>query len=132
LLAQDIPADLQKFLTKVRDMRNNYYLNISGKAVTGGEALRNYGVVPQPGDTADRMINKLDGMSSRINQNIMLKQQLFGLPELDLKAGMKLNLKPNDDYSVGSQSSYEVNKVYTDRSGKRAKYLGDDNWEELE
>jgi hypothetical protein len=130
LLAENIPPDLQRFLTKVIDVRNNYYANISGKAVTGGEALRNYGAVPQPGDTAERILNKLDGISNRIDQQIGLKQEMFGLPTLNLKAGMKTTLTPNEDYSIGSQKTYEVNKVYTDNKGNKAKYLGNDEWEE--
>jgi hypothetical protein len=132
LISSDIPTDLQKFLTKVRDIRNNYYLTISGKAVTGGEALRNYGTVPQPGDDSREMINKLDGMAGRVNQSIQLKRQLFGLPELNLMPGMRTNLKPNEDYSVNSQTTYEINKVYTDDKGNKAKYLGNDEWQEIE
>jgi hypothetical protein len=132
LITSDIPNDLQKFLVKVRDIRNNYYLTISGKAVTGGEALRNYGTVPQPGDDAQTMVNKLDGMAGRVNQTIQLKRQLFGLPELNLAPGMKTNLKPNDDYSLNSQTTYEINKVYTDSNGNKAKYLGNDEWEEIQ
>jgi serine/threonine protein kinase len=131
LITGDIPNDLQKFLVKVRDIRNNYYLTISGKAVTGGEALRNYGTVPQPGDDSREMINKLDGMAGRVNQTIQLKRQLFGLPELNLAPGMKTNLKPNDDYSINSQTTYEINKVYTDSNGNKAKYLGNDEWEDI-
>jgi hypothetical protein len=131
LVTSDIPTELQQFLTKVRDIRNNYYLNISGKAVTGGEALRNYGTVPQPGDDPSVMQNKLSGMSDRIGDSISLKQQLFGLPDLNLRSGSKTNLKPGDDYAVGSQpGKYEVGKVYTDGSGNKAKYLGNDEWEE--
>jgi len=131
LISGDIPTELQQFLTKVRDIRNNYYLNISGKAVTGGEALRNYGTVPQPGDDFKEMQNKLKGMSGRIGDSITLKQQLFGLPELNLRPGTRPNLKPGEDYAIGSQpGKYEVGKVYTDASGNKAKYLGDDNWEE--
>jgi hypothetical protein len=131
LLTSDIPPELQQFLTKVRDIRNNYYLNISGKAVTGGEALRNYGTVPQPGDEPSVMQNKLAGMSGRISDSIALKQQLFGLPDLNLRPGTKPNLKPGEDYAIGSQpGKYEVGKVYTDASGNKAKYLGNDEWEE--
>lgn len=131
LLTSDIPPELQQFLTKVRDIRNNYYLNISGKAVTGGEALRNYGTVPQPGDEPSVMLNKLTGMSDRINDSIALKQQLFGLPPLNLRPGTKTNVKPGEDYAIGSQAGkYEVGKVYTDAAGNKAKYLGDDEWEE--
>jgi hypothetical protein len=78
------------------------------------------------------MVNKLDGMAGRVNQTIQLKRQLFGLPELNLAPGMKTNLKPNDDYSLNSQPSYEVNKVYTDDNGVSAKYLGNGEWEEIQ
>lgn len=99
LLASEIPPDLLQFLTKVRDIRNNYYLNISGKAVTGGEALRSYGAVPQPGDDAQGMLNKVGGMANRIENSINLKRQLYGYPELNLQGGTKTNLAPGEDYT---------------------------------
>jgi hypothetical protein len=99
LLASEIPPDLLQFLTKVRDIRNNYYLNISGKAVTGGEALRSYGAVPQPGDDAQGMLNKVGGMAKRIDDSIQLKRQLYGLPEINLREGIRTNLNPGQDYS---------------------------------
>jgi len=127
VLAKEIPPELQQFLTKVRDIRNNYYLNISGKAVTGGEALRNYGTVPQPGDDASVMVNKLNGMSGRISDSILLKQQLFRLPNLTLRPGTKPNLKPGEDYAVGSQpGAYELNQVIT-LGRKKYKVIGLDD-----
>ena len=127
VLAKEIPPELQQFLTKVRDIRNNYYLNISGKAVTGGEALRNYGTVPQPGDEPSVMVNKLAGMSGRISDSITLKKQLFGLPNLSLNPGTKPNLKPGEDYAVGSQpGTYEMNQVIT-LGGKKYKVIGLDD-----
>jgi hypothetical protein len=99
LLASEIPPELLQFLTKVRDIRNNYYLNISGKAVTGGEALRSYGAVPQPGDDAQGMLNKVGGMAKRIDDSIQLKRQLYGLPEINLREGIRTNLNPGQDYS---------------------------------
>jgi len=135
LLTGDIPTELRQFLTKIRDVRNNYYLNISGKAVTGGEALRNYGVVPQPGDTADVMQDKLRGMSKRIGDQIAITQQLFKMPNIQLAPGAPTGLNPNADYSIGGQGRYEVGATYTDSKGNKAKYLGtkdngEDNWEE--
>lgn len=105
LVSEDIPPKLRQFLTKVRDVRNNYYLNISGKAVTGGEALRSYGTVPQPGDDAAQIIDKLGGMSNRVSQAISIKQQLYGLPSLNLNAGAGTSLVPNEDYSRDVQGS---------------------------
>lgn len=106
LVSQDIPPNLRQFLTKVRDLRNNYYLNISGKAVTGGEALRSYGTVPQPGDDAAQMIDKLGGMSKRVSQAISIKQQIYpSLPSLNLNAGGGTLLVPNEDYSRDTPNS---------------------------
>jgi hypothetical protein len=119
LASADIPPNLRQFLTKVSDLRNNYYLNISGKAVTGGEALRSYGTVPQRGDDAPRMIDKLTGMSKRVSQAISIKQQLYpSLPSLNLNAGRGTSLVPNQDYSRdtegGAAGSGSVARPKTD------------------
>jgi hypothetical protein len=97
----EIPQELRQFLTKVRDVRNNYYLDISGKAVTGGEALRNYGTVPQPGDAPEVMDDKIAGMEGRINGKIKTYQTLYGLPKLPreaVAAGTQTALVPGENY----------------------------------
>ena len=138
LVSEDIPPNLRQFLTKVRDVRNNYYLNISGKAVTGGEALRSYGTVPQPGDNAAQMIDKLSGMSKRVSQAISIKQQLYNLPSLNLNAGGATSLVPNEDYSResqgGSASSGSVARPKTDAEfnalPRGARYIDPDDGKE--
>jgi hypothetical protein len=73
------------------------------------------------------MVNKLNGMSGRISDSITLKQQLFGLPNLTLRPGTKPNLKPGEDYAVGSQpGAYELNQVIT-LGGKKYKVIGLDD-----
>jgi hypothetical protein len=67
--------------------------------VTGGEALRSYGAVPQPGDDAQGMLNKIGGMAKRVDDSIQLKRQLYGLPEINLREGIRTNLNPGQDYS---------------------------------
>jgi len=102
LLATDLPPELNVFLTKVRDIRNNYYLDLSGKAVTGGEALRNYGTVPQPGDSPERMQQKVSGMVDRVDSKIRSNQILYGFPAVSLDqfpAGTKTSLVPGENYN---------------------------------
>lgn len=121
LITSDIPDKLQKFLVKVRDIRNNYYLDMSGKAVTGGEALRNYGTVPQPGDDQKTMLNKIEGMERRVEQKIKQSQQLFGFPDIGSVAGTKTNLQANQVYEVPEQDSgrhYLNNRPIVVRNGK--------------
>ena len=82
LLQTEIPAKLREFLTTSNALRNNYYLSISGKAVTGGEAMRNYGVVIQPGDDPAQMDTKIGGMIGRLNQGVDYARKLYNLPDL--------------------------------------------------
>jgi hypothetical protein len=104
VMQRQMPDKLAKFLTEVRDMRNNYYLTISGKAVTGGEALRNYGVVPQPGDSQQQMLNKLDGMERRVGQKINAMRGLYNAPDISgsLTPGTPTMVNPNERYAVSA------------------------------
>lgn len=77
LLQTEIPSKLRRFIQDSQKIRNQYYLNISGKAVTGGEAMRNYGVVPQPGDDADVTSDKIDGMLSTINNQLNTTRKMY-------------------------------------------------------
>ena len=107
VMQSNIPPELRSFLTQVRDMRNNYYLTISGKAVTGGEALRNYGVVPQPGDTQEMMLDKIGGMERRVDQKINAYQGLYSLPDIRnrFQPGMPTMLDPNQNYAVSASET---------------------------
>lgn len=112
LLQTQIPTELRQFLTQVRDMRNNYYRNISGLAVTNGEALRSYGTVPQPGDTSAIMLDKIDGMERRVGQKVEIMRNMYsGLPNLEgkLQPGGGTSLRPGEDYSIGSQDQTPAN-----------------------
>jgi hypothetical protein len=83
ILSKKVPSELRQFLVKIKAIRNNNYLFTSGKAVTGGEAMRNYGVVAQPGDTPEYMDDKIKIMNENIARTITQYQKLYGLPSLD-------------------------------------------------
>lgn len=108
LLQTEIPPKLRTFLTKVKDIRNNYFLEISGKAVTSGEAMRSYGTVPQPGDDPEVIKNKIDGMIGRVNGKITLYNQIFTLPKIDVKAGQSTGLTPNANYGLSTAAEAET------------------------
>jgi hypothetical protein len=106
LMQTEIPTELRQFLTQVRDMRNNYYLAISGKAVTQGEAMRSYGTVPQPGDSAEVIVDKIGGMERRVGQKVEIMKTMYSdLPNLEgkLQPGMQTSLNPSENYAVGAQ-----------------------------
>ena len=83
LLQTEIPSKLRKFISQAQSVRNNVYLSISGKAVTGGEAMRNYGTVPQPGDTAEVIDDKIGVLRKQIAGRQAMSRRLYGaLPDL--------------------------------------------------
>jgi hypothetical protein len=83
LLQTEIPEKLKKFISQAESVRNNVYLNISGKAVTGSEAARNYGTVPQPGDTPKTIEGKIDVLRKGIAGRQAITRRLYGaLPDL--------------------------------------------------
>ena len=72
-----LPEDVQNFVIRASAFRNAYYLAISGKAVTGGEAQRNYSVVPQPADSPSVLDNKLKTMNKYINDSLRVYGELY-------------------------------------------------------
>lgn len=65
LVRPNLDPEVKQYLNEILMLRNQYYLDQSGKAVTGGEALRNYGAVVQPGDTSDDVLNKMEIAATR-------------------------------------------------------------------
>lgn len=128
ILMGDIPPELRQFLTKVRDIRNNYYLEKSGKAVTGAEALRNYGTVPQPGDSPEVMDDKIAGMYDGVNAKIRQYRVLYGLPELPkdvVASGTKTALVPGQNYEQSEE-------IITGKGGKRYRKIGENQYIEVD
>lgn len=70
LVRPNLDPKVKDYLTAVNLLRNQYYLDQSGKAVTGGEALRNYGAVVQPGDTSDDTLRKMEIMRTRAGERM--------------------------------------------------------------
>lgn len=70
LVRPNIDPDVKKYLQEISVLRNQYYLDQSGKAVTGGEALRNYGAIMQPGDSTEDVVNKLAIVKNRASEKM--------------------------------------------------------------
>jgi hypothetical protein len=56
---QSLPKESQDLVTLIVKMRNDYYRQTSGQAVTGGEAARNFFAVVQPSDNTQTILNKI-------------------------------------------------------------------------
>ena len=60
-LYQSLPKESQDLVSLIVKMRNDYYRQTSGQAVTGGEAARNFFAVVQPTDNTETLLRKIRG-----------------------------------------------------------------------
>jgi tetratricopeptide (TPR) repeat protein len=132
--------DVRQFMTKIIRMRNKYYLDQSGKAVTGAEALRNYGAVPQPGDTPEVIDEKMKIMSKGVQDTINVYRQMFtGLPAIQVQPGMNTGVAAGEKinpYATATptivqqpaQAGPQEGQKSTSKSGKPIVFRNG-NWE---
>jgi len=62
---QNLPKESQDLVSLIVRMRNDYYRQTSGQAVTGGEAARNFFAVVQPSDNTATILNKIKGQKNQ-------------------------------------------------------------------
>ena len=91
LLQKNIPEDIRSFLILAKRFRNEVYRTESGLAVTAYEALRQYGAVPQPGDSARALVTKLQTLERGMKDDLANEQRVF--PDLMI-AGQRSGLIP--------------------------------------
>jgi hypothetical protein len=68
---QQLPKEAQELVTLLANVRNAYYRQTSGQAVTGGEAARNFFAVVQPTDNASELLNKIKIARPRYADNLL-------------------------------------------------------------
>ena len=91
LLQKNIPEDIRSFLILAKRFRNEVYKTESGLAVTAYEQLRQYGAVPQPGDSARALVTKLQTLEKGMKDDLSNEQRVF--PDL-LIASQRAGLSP--------------------------------------
>lgn len=91
ILQKNIPEDVRAFLILAKRFRNEVYRTESGLAVTAYEQLRQYGAVPQPGDSARALVTKLQTLERGMKDDLANEQRVF--PDLMI-AGQRMGLIP--------------------------------------
>lgn len=91
ILQKQIPEDVRQFLILAKRFRNEVYRTESGLAVTAYEQLRQYGAVPQPGDSARALVTKLQTLERGMRDDMVNEQRVF--PDL-LVAAQRQGLAP--------------------------------------
>jgi tetratricopeptide (TPR) repeat protein len=131
LLQKNIPEDIRSFLILAKRFRNEVYRTESGLAVTAYEALRQYGAVPQPGDSARALVTKLQTLERGMKDDLANEQRV--VPDLMI-AGQRSGLVPVTGATVASVRAPET--VKTGEVVDGYKFKGGDpsdqnNWEKV-
>jgi hypothetical protein len=85
---QNLPKESQDLVTLIVKMRNDYYRQTSGQAVTGGEAARNFFAVVQPSDNTATILNKIKTQKSQYTDALEA-----GIDDYKMPASRKARLK---------------------------------------
>jgi hypothetical protein len=64
-LFTNLPKEAQELFLQIAQARNDYYRQLSGQAVTGSEAARNFFATIQPSDTVDTLLVKIKGLKPK-------------------------------------------------------------------
>lgn len=131
LLQKNIPEDIRSFLILAKRFRNEVYKTESGLAVTAYEQLRQYGAVPQPGDSARALVTKLQTLEKGMKDDLVNEQRVF--PDL-LIASQRAGLVPVTGATAASVRAPEA--VKTGEIVDGYKFKGGDpsdqnNWEKV-
>jgi hypothetical protein len=131
LLQKNIPEDVRSFLILAKRFRNEVYKSESGMNVTSYEQLRQYGAVPQPGDSARALVTKLQTLEKGMRDDLSNEQRVF--PDL-LIASQRAGLVPVTGATVASVRAPET--VKTGEVVDGYKFKGGDpsdqnNWEKV-
>jgi len=131
LVTPNLPPKLRQFLIQATAVRNAYFLDQSGKAVTGAEAMRNYGVVPARADTFEVTQDKLNQMINKLEKDVLGYQALYAnLPDIysSIAAGQPYGpatQKGENVYQRPGMGAYSVGQII-EKGGKRYQVIGGD------
>jgi hypothetical protein len=131
LTTPNLPPKLRQFLIQASAVRNAYFLDQSGKAVTGAEAMRNYGVVPARADTFDVTQDKLNQMVNKLEKDVLGYQALYAnLPDIysSIASGQPYGpatQKGENVYQRPGMGAYSVGQII-EKGGKRYQVIGGD------
>lgn len=134
ILQQKIPEDIRQFLILAKRFRNEVYRTESGLAVTAYEQLRQYGAVPQPGDSARALVTKLMTLERGMRDDMVNEQRVF--PDL-LVAAQRQGLAPvtaqtQRPTEEPAEETIEPGKIMDGFRFKGGDPANKNNWEQVQ
>ena len=91
--------------------------------------MRNYGVVPNPGDTSNATAKKIDQMVDSLETTITGYQSFYGLPDITLQVQsgkvLKAPTQRGEHVFYPGASVYTINQII-EKGGKKYRVVGGD------
>lgn len=113
--------ELTGFLQDIIQVRNAYYLVQSGKAVTGGEAAKNFFVTAQPADSAKVLLQKVDRAIEDVSEEkLAMENALKNIKPRTNTAQTPSATKP---MPTGEKLSKYATQYFEGNEDKAKKYL---------
>jgi hypothetical protein len=117
---QSLPKESQDLVTLIVKMRNDYYRQTSGQAVTGGEAARNFFAVVQPSDNTQTILNKIQNQKTQYTDALSA-----GIDDYKMPASRKARLKSLVESSSMEKAPADSKEERPANVPKEAKIAGD-------
>ena len=132
-LQPQIPQDVRQLAILIKKYRNMVYRAESGLAVTAYEAMRQYGANPQPGSTAEVLLDQINVLNDVAKRSIRKAETIY--PEL-AEVGVALqdfdkaesNARNTGKPKIASKADVEVtardNKISIEDAKTRLRFRG--------
>lgn len=104
---QSLTPATQKLFTQIATMRNDYFRQISGQAVTGSEAARNFFATVSPSDNSTTLINKIDVIRPRLVQELNEIVEGYKIPKV-IQDNLRAVIDANKVYEFDTQQDAEA------------------------
>jgi len=135
LLQPGIPQDVRQLAILIKKYRNSVYRAESGLAVTAYEAMRQYGANPQPGSTAEVLLDQINVLNEVAKRSIKKSETIYpGLSEVGAALSGYSNVeqdarnivekKPQKASKADVEATAEANKISVEEAVERLKKRG--------
>ena len=104
---QTLSPATQKLFTQIATMRNDYFRQISGQAVTGSEAARNFFATVSPSDNSTTLINKIDVIRPRLVQELNEIVEGYKIPKV-IQDNLRTVINANKVYEFDTEQDADA------------------------
>ena len=121
IFQEKLSPKTQELFTQIATARNDYFRQISGQAVTGSEAARNFFATVNPTDNSATLLNKINTVKPRLATELTEIVEGYQLPKTE-QENIKALIRQNTIFDFASQQEAdEAEKTGKIKKGDRVR-----------